>query len=1534
MSQNLASAALDHLKDWIGSLKDSGEDGFEGFLAHILADHSNRPVRIARSGAQFGQDAVGTDPSTIISIEAKLYSSTPKKSVVLSKPTELISKPNPPDLWILGITANAGSQISDTIQEFCKLTGIASEILDWPATGSAPPLAAYCLLAPEAAIAFLLKAPLKRSKANFSESSLREAFRNLKRSRALVKAKNALAERISAPSIGVANAVSGNRSWLMRRFESNSKAKSEFGQKLAPFAPAALPLQDRRALVEAIRDEVFETPPGAPIFLVGGQGSGKSWAFVSAWHSASPILTVIVTANEAAQLQKGNDTDKGLINLIMRQTGAEYPDLCSTRWRRRFARWRQDQTNDQPRIVIYIDGINQREDLNWPVLLGRICQTAQEIGGQVCISVRPSQYSRQRFQLPEHTKTIVVRTWSDSELRAILKPLKIDVHSLPWPVVETLKIPRLCAIGFEMKRSGTVRKFEELTVGRLLHEQIMSGADQTETPSEIQKSLQQHAEEVLQRNTQQHPDPLLFDSTPGGQNSLSARLNVISQDGYFRMLPEDNESYEIRSESLTLGLAISLTRQLQRVADRSGDIEAVCADKIEAISAVDETASIVLDALTLCATDRVYSSDVVRTLLLTYLELQNIETSSFDAFSSLARYRPGEFLQALKDVSETSRATFNHDWLLTAAINLADDAEARPSVKLHIEDWLSRYTLDPSISARDSKTFSNPSQAAIDERAAQIDASLRQLTEYEREVLGEMINDPSLVSFDLFDDAMLILHQFDLAGFSRSLLRHALALNLNSPRFHSSRDFGDLISFNRRDWTKTRDAIRREVKALEAADPSETGKRVMVTLLFATSDPEDAKAAEEIRDSYLPEDIKQIIRRGQPDRGPDPCDPTSLPDAARIGDTVSKIENLNPANWRTGLGATLESSTIGDALPTLARFAADRALAAQHRLFEETLDRTGDAFKFAIFDFYTEGPALSPGLEDRFIRKAHEIAGQWKPDQANDHLVAIQYALLMAIAGRDGNAQIKELSALPGEMPLILVFDEVIQVPDPDTVERILEDSVSKGGSNRIVTILRFSARCGTAMTKRTIEMCEQLLEHDKSTLRAYAMAALIESKDKDAYARFAKGGWSAPQLDRKSAHFERWYGGLLLIMAAQSDLIPYSDLMNRIGPSHYAHALNRLDGQMLAPLIADAVDRAVMARLSLLTSFEPPVILRAPVDPRSMELELVSLEDRPRTSDRPVSLSEVFKMPCDGELKQEHKSRSDAYEEFRHSMSEQEAEIFLGDLGYETISACYDVAPERIIKWANMILDSEPQNRRALKNFGLHVARCISKDSPDTSRNLFELLLGTDGYVRIQSGRSKTPYEQIAVWLSATSDKIVELCFNLLDACSTDKEISECVTGAMLASRDELLECYVEERMESGEPMLIARALTVSGYSRSISKHYERFLELEGPIGQAAKSARKAMNEYEWSRHWWDEMLRAGDRMAYWRASLLLRQCADGRIDALSPEGTSNTFAEPFNSVLRQKMSQVIKKRLLDRDKNLFGRAAPKHWYVHDTRS
>ena len=373
-------------------------------------------------------------------------------------------------------------------------------------------------------------------------------------------------------------------------------------------------------------------------------------------------------------------------------------------------------------------------------------------------------------------------------------------------VIDTLRVPRMCALAFELRQRGVIVDFQHLTVSRLLHEQIKSGEDTSLVPADFQKEIEIHARETLQRYQSQNPDPQLFEAGLAEPPALHHRLKLLCQDGYFSSSDEDGASYEIRQETFTLGLAVWIIRRLRREHRKKGDLDLACADLIEPIQAVDQTSSIVLDALILAAADPDCPDEIVKVLISTFAHLQNVESDAYPAFCAASLARPSVFLSALADMSAQAHSSFNHDWLLGAAGHLATNPETNPILATFLKDCLHRYSLSPRLGAH-GRSGNNPTEDDIQKQKDKIDERLSNLTDYERSLLSSMIETPDMVSYALIDDALRLLKLFDLERFADALTKYVLASCINSPIFHRSEEFIHLVRFNSFDWGHTRNAL-------------------------------------------------------------------------------------------------------------------------------------------------------------------------------------------------------------------------------------------------------------------------------------------------------------------------------------------------------------------------------------------------------------------------------------------------------------------------------------------------------------------------------------------------------------------------------------------------------------------------------------------------------------------------------------------------------------------------------------------------------
>jgi len=1504
-------SALTILRTALLALKPDGADGFEGFLATVLSTNSNLPVRLAKSGTQFGQDAAGYSESLILSIEAKRYDSKLPTDKVLSKPTSFLGKANPPDLWILGATIDASTQITDSLTAVAEKTGIAIEVLDWPKSAAAPPLAAFCLLAPDAAQAFLEK----QIDDVGVTTSLSQAFEELVKSDMLRKERDDLADRMTAASIGMGYARERNREWLTSRFRDREKARAEFGQRVAPLATAALPLLPRKKLTEEIQSKILLSKPGLPVFLVGGQGFGKSWVFANAWTTCDGPFMLFLSANDAAKLADTVDLTSAIVDLMINQTGDSPTRLIQSRWKRRLDRWKDDPETLTPRFVIYVDGINQRDEIDWITILNKLQLFCIERGGTHAVSVRPALYNLRINQFPKHEHVIKVNNWSDAQLAFLLQPHGMKPSDLSAEVAATLRNPRLCAIGFELVSEGQLNSLAELTVSRLLHEQIVS--NETIPPAKFQKILETHAKEVLERRSKKVPSADVFEQGLLGQTPMSHRLNAIAQDGYFSVLPEDGDSYQINSNSLSLGLGLYLVRRLQKAYRDGEDIETVCANILDPIEAVDETAMIVLDALMLASTNQAFDDRVVRVLVSTFVGLQNLDSGAFEAFAALGRSRPQAYLHSLQDHAEARQSAFNHDWLLLAAIRLAESGAHKDFVCQKIEVWLSTHCLNPEISARHSKSGNKLGADEISAQQKKIDDRLDGLSVYERSMLEkEMSASCTLRSYALIDDALMILRPLNLASMVRPLVRYVLGAHINAPRFHSLNNFEDLIGFNRRDWMKTRGAILEEIAALENSGASNVGKWTIASLYAATGHPDDAFKAIELRNELASDEIRKLRAKWKNDVEPIPYNPEAVPAADKLKDLAKNSEVLDLTQWRSSMGQTVVDHAVKENIPVLAGFKLSAALALQRRMVDEALQRDSDNIRFAIFNIQPEAAAFTKLQEGTAIAKAFELAENWSSKDPKEMLVPIQFLLLAALTGRNGNEQIDILMKLPSKMPMLVAFDRILNAPDAERVQNELQQAVNSSDPDNISRVLRFAVRLGDKMTIPTIELCEKLLSDPNSFVRASAMEALAEAEPLEVLDRFAITQWSAHNLNSQKDHFERWYGSHLLISAARTGRVENEELLTRIPSTHFNFAISEI-GEEIVPYIMDILGDIFDQETGISQASEPPIISRPVGNPHESSFVYVSLDDRVRKDSEQDFLSEFADASeSDAQFRERQERRYNSYQSFLKSLAGSGAADFLGDIGFATLNACHKVDPDRVAEWGKLVLDATDFKRRLLKNVGLHIARVTQESHSELSQALLSKLIKTDGFVRLQKGVSKTNYDAIAVWASAETEESINVCYNRMDQCCTDSELFNEVLAALLARKAELIAGYVEKYVESDHPMEKARALMVAGCGNIEHVDIDSFLGLSGPVGTAANLSRQLKDKMRWAQHWWAIMTETTSREEYWRASVLFRSCVDGRFDTWEPSPGQGDIANAFGPTLEQDIRRSIERSSKELDK------------------
>ncbi|MFZ3179740.1 MAG: hypothetical protein WBO09_20950 [Methylocystis silviterrae] len=220
-------AALQTLKAALLGLRPTGENGFEGLLAEILNEITKQDFRLASSGLQLGVDGETLTGADHLSFEGKLYTGSINKNEVLTKITSIIASPSPPDLWILGATVEANTQLLGQARPAAAKNGIATLILDWPTASAVPPLAAACGMAAKRTASFLAAQLADKTLA----ADAKAALEIIAKEDAFAAASAQIAAQLAPGSLGAAIALERNTQWLNKTFADPHKARMDLGQR-------------------------------------------------------------------------------------------------------------------------------------------------------------------------------------------------------------------------------------------------------------------------------------------------------------------------------------------------------------------------------------------------------------------------------------------------------------------------------------------------------------------------------------------------------------------------------------------------------------------------------------------------------------------------------------------------------------------------------------------------------------------------------------------------------------------------------------------------------------------------------------------------------------------------------------------------------------------------------------------------------------------------------------------------------------------------------------------------------------------------------------------------------------------------------------------------------------------------------------------------------------------------------------------------------------------------------------------------------
>lgn len=1499
----------------------------------LLGTTSHASFRLAASGSQDGQDGRGDGPVGAISFEAKLYGSKLTKAVVNNKATEIIASPAPPDLWVLAATVSVTTQIIDTLRAAFARTETSLLVLDWPDNDPLPPLALLCAIARETLVEFFRRHLSKSLDLEQIENDLA----GLAGVPGFTERAAEMRAMLASPLLGAPLALNANRAAFRTVFAHADQARHRFGQPLAPAATFALLPVDRPS--RATIDETFRAPTESELIVViGDQGCGKSWSVAQAWLAQTdPPFMIFLTASEAAVAQPS--APQSLIaRYLVEQSGGVVTDEALRRWERRLSQWACHRATS-PRLVVVIDGLNERARTDWAPWLSRLTLYLASISGRVIATSRARYFQRIEDRLSVPYRKVPIGDFSDAELDGVLARHHISAAQIASRVRPSLRNPRILGIALDLLSEEQIRTAEELSIERLLFEHLrrhQSEQDTSNAPFKFTRLLGEHARLIRERiETQVAQDRLIFDSydhKDAPHYDLPRDLLPVVEERFFEALSDDQSLYRLTDDGLVFALGIATIRELQ-AAERNGrPVAERLADIIEPVAALDKVTDVLFAAALLASVDRQISDSIGGALVSCHATQQNADEETFPAYCGIVRNRPGAALNALFILDTTTRHAQHKDWLIMALRQARDDKDAWSVIAGRVDQWLRLYSLNPAHGPLPGDDNAAKRAKALEDTQKKIATRLADLSPCERALVDEkLLRDDNIYSVSLSEDAFLIIAGMALVPFAEALMCWAFARALNSCHRVPWDDYRFVVQHNWVDWFETRDALLAAGACFARAEASHTARWALVTILRATGNVEDGDRAEALTETLIEEWQRFKGWRLVEDYcATDPCDPASdYP--ANIEGTAQNYAALLPAELMVNRGLTQKDHFLQNAAPGLARFAPESAVRLTRAISADLLNRPSDVLICTTNWLYSSAVLLESSTVEATLKRAADFSRPFEPfdGKGNKDWVASQHLLLAAFAHIDGDAQAAVIIDLPEHGPPMLELRHVFRSASPTMQEALLDQAIQSHNEHRLLTALAFLHWSESHLSDSALGQIRLLTTHPKPSVRGLAMQISAKWPDRTQLAEFVANEWTAAKLDPSEDFLERWHGSSMILAAAELGLLSPPEAISRIIPGRYDDAVRRLGRQNVGTPLAMLLSNAMSRALEIHLPFSPPRMSHNN-NGHPDDAHIFSLED----NDEILSVEERFKRleESDEDFMARQQRGWDRFQTFQSTVTAAGAELILSDIGSSALAAVAECVPRALNAIAQQILNLKPTEFPRIVNLSLRIARVLSLSDPDTAVALFRASEGHEGFVRITCTSGKIPLRTWEAWHSAPSETMQRYWKERLNQAATDHDLACEVLAASYAGNQAFLETEAELAIATGHPIAMARALMILGYcdeSTVAASILPRFAGRAGLVGKAATAAQYAYERNIWSRVWFDRLATSNDPVEFWRYATLLFKIVDARVGLWSASPMAEKLLDRFAWSLDKPMNRRIEAWQKKRNDKLFGDDRPNDIYL-----
>ena len=1231
-------------------------------------------------------------------------------------------------------------------------------------------------------------------------------------------------------------------------------------------------------------------------------------------------LYIFLPAQDFSQLDK-SDIKSFLIKKIIEQTNDEENQITVTKWEDRFKKWRNDSDENNINLLISIDGINQKPDVDWYRIIDTIYHLFKNKKVKILVTSRTTFFNEKvKRKFTGDYKIVTVMDWSEEERNEILLQKEINPTTLTTSVANSLLNPRLLNIAISLFDKQKIQNIDELDVNRILLEhirQMESERYEEITYSEFLISLQTHAQEIINRLVKDEKDDL---------NYFKGNLNAVAEGRFFEVIEDDLNSYKLRDEGLCFSLGLEIVLQLNRMKRNGKNLDDGLAKIIEPINALDKTSDIIISSLTILIFEpNYYSREALTALVSCFVSLQNTDEAYLGYFSIIVERKISDFINILEELCLNGGNQPNFNWVEKSIICISYTSQSWLYIEVQIKKWLQYYSLSPekklsSFLKNDDKDRLN----ALEKNKAEISEKLNKLSSVEKGLISQLTENEKDID-TLVITAFHIIAGKPLASFAPEFTKWSFGCSLNSSYSSPHKDFISLIRYNLVDWENTRTQLLNEAKILNSSSNSSVAQWAYIRILYATGESNDAKFAENLAKQLRDDAYSGAWRRIENYCSTDPCDPESL-EPENIKETAKACEELDISQIWNNRNQTQESHFLHDIQTGLARFSPREVISKIRELITNILCRTQYPLRCGILNIDQHNLLFTSDHLARIldIHKLDKNSEIFDGLTESDKNFVNQFSIMQILPFIKPIQQVEILMNFKKEDNVFSNLTETMDSVTIDEFDQILDRKLQE---HQLLNLLYYTNTKEIALTKKYKRILNENLNSHNSFIRAEVFRAISIYDNIELLNDFIKINWSGLTTDTND--YELFYGSLLWLLSSKNNLIDEETAVAHINPNIFGN-------------VSEYLSIIGLRKIALSIDYFFKFIINTNIDIPNLEIvENLSFKQ---------NITSVFSIDSreeKGDLEQHLKSLSESDEDFEKRQNNQHEKFrnylkYLKTKGVDLISNgmlpevfahIANSAPELKDEWFNTFSKLESSHISKFYNFILLLAYTYSEDDAQKAQLLWDKISNSDSFTNITIGHEKIPLKQMSIWGSKNRD-LNSYRFELLDKALSDQQIYSHVLAAIVNNNETIIYDYVNQKINCVEPSQIARGILVAGClnENSLSEElFNTYKDFNGIIGEAYKASLYMYERNVWSKYWFTKMLSTEDNEEFWQYMILFTKIVDSRFYKWNYSLlNNNVLFRKFYQSFRNDINNRCKKWGKERDKKLFGSEPPNPIYIY----